>query len=99
MGKKITNWDQIFEQHRQSCKSIPEFCNEIGIHPNTFYKHRKRIGIQGCPGDSAVVEVKPVFSSPAAQIVIETKKFKISITAGFNETQLKSVLQVIGGLE
>ena len=99
MGKKITNWDQIFEQHRLSRKSIPEFCSEIGIHPNTFYQHRKRIGSQVSSGDSAVVEVKPVFSSPAAPIVLKTKRFMISISAGFDEDGLKSVLKVIGELE
>ena len=99
MGKKITNWDQIIEQHRRSRKSIPDFCSEIGIHPNTFYKHRKRMGRQDISGDTAVVEVKPFSSSPAEPIVLKTKRFMISISAGFDEAGLKSVLKVIGELE
>ena len=99
MRKGIKNWDKIFEQHRQSGKSIPEFCKDIGIHVNTFYKHRKRIGCQRSVNDSAVVEIKPAFSAPSAPIVLNTKKFMISISNGFDESQLKSVLKVIGDLE
>jgi len=96
MRKRIENWEEIFKKHQQSGKSIPAFCDEIGIHPNTFYKHKKRI--RSC-GDTAVIEIKPVFSSTTAPIVLKTKKFIISISNGFDEAQLKSVLKVIGELE
>ncbi|MBI9109554.1 MAG: hypothetical protein JEZ04_22620 [Spirochaetales bacterium] len=64
MGKKITNWEHIFEQHRQSAKSITQFCNEIGIHPNIFYKHRKITGRCG------IIEVKLVASVCSAPIIL-----------------------------
>ncbi|MDC7124193.1 MAG: hypothetical protein PQJ46_01410 [Spirochaetales bacterium] len=98
MRKVIKNWKEIFEQHRQSGKSIPEFCNDIGIHPNTFYKHRKRFSGDAIAVDSAVVEIKPEISAKTEPIVIQTKKFMISISEGFDETHLKSVLKVIGEL-
>ena len=94
MGKKITNWDSIFEQFRLSNKTVPDFCSEIGIHPNTFYKHRKRID-----KNHEVIEIKPVLSIPTEPIVLKTKKFTISLTTGFDEVCLKSVLKVIGELE
>ena len=99
MRKVIKNWEEVIEQHRQSGKTIPEFCKEIGIHPNTFYKNRKIIGNQDDPGNSSVVEIKPNGIFSAAPIVIKTKKFLISITTGFDEAGLKSVLKVIGELE
>ena len=96
MRKTIKNWEEIFEQQRLSGKSIPAFCKEIEIHPNTFYKHRKQFN-----GDtkSSVVEIKANGIFSAAPIVIKTKKFLISITAGFDEAGLKLVLKVIGELE
>ena len=99
MRKVIKNWEEVFEQHRQSGKTIPEFCKEIGIHPNTFYKNRKINSNQDDSGSSSVVEIKPNGIFSAAPIVIKTKKFLISITAGFDEAGLKSVLKVIGELE
>ncbi len=98
MKKIIKNWEEIFEQQQMSGKSIPEFCKEIEIHPNTFYKHRKRFGMN-LSKSSEIIEIKPVQSVAAAPIVLKSKKFLISITAGFDEAELKSVLRIIGELE
>ena len=94
MRRVIYNWEEVLEQYRLSGKSIPEFCSEIGIHPNTFYKHRKRID-----RNHEVVEIKPVLSIPIEPIVLKTKKFTISLTTGFDEVCLKTVLKVIGEFE
>jgi hypothetical protein len=98
MRKIIKNWQEVFEQHSQSGKTIPEFCKEIGIHPNTFYKHKKRIG-DGPEKSSEIIEIDPVQAAAAIPIVLKSKKFSISITTGFDECLLKSVLKIIGGLE
>ena len=94
MRRVIYNWEEVLEQHRLSGKSIPEFCSEIGIHPNTFYKHRKRID-----RNYEVVEIKPILLAPTEPIVLKTEKFTISLSAGFDEVCLKSVLKVIGEFE
>jgi len=63
MRKTIKNWEEIFEKHQQSGKSIPAFCDEIGIHPNTFYKLRKNKA-------SMVVEIKPTRSIAVTPILL-----------------------------
>ena len=100
MRKVINNWEEIIEQHQQSGKTIQEFCKDIGIHPNTFYKHRKKFSRRQVEaGAPEVVEIKPAATSSSGPIILQTKKFMISISNGFDESQLKSVLKVIGELE
>ena len=100
MRKVIKNWEEVIEQHRQSGKSVENFCKEIGIHSNTFYKNRqKRRRSEGSKSQTAVIEIKPTALTAAAPIVLKTKKFMISISNGFDESQLKSVLRIIGELE
>ena len=100
MRKYIKNWEEVIEQHRQSGKSIETFCNEIGIHPNTFYINRKKINqSRERVKRTEVVEIEPTAISLATPIVLQTKKFMISISNGFDEAQLKSVLKIIGELE
>ena len=99
MRKVIKNWEEIIEKHRQSGKSIEVFCNDIGIHPNTFYKNRQKLRNTGeNKNESAVVEIKPVIATLGVPIILQTEKFTIKIPTGFDEAQLKSVLKVIGEL-
>lgn len=99
MRKVIKNWEEIIENHKQSGKSIEVFCNDIGIHPNTFYKNRQKLCNNGeNKNESEVVEIKPVLAASGAPIILQTEKFTIKIPTGFNEAQLKSVLKVIGEL-
>jgi len=91
-GRKI-DWEEIIRKQKYSGKTIPEFCREIGIHPNTFYKHNK---IQK---EKGVVEIKPKLSSvQASPIVIKKGDFSISVEKDCDEEALKSVLKVIGEL-
>lgn len=99
MREVINNWEEIIKQQQQSGKSIPKYCNDIGIHPNTFYKHRKRFVGNVKAGEAPVVEIRPAAISAAAPIVLHTKKYTISLSAGFDEVQLKLVLKVVGELE
>lgn len=93
MSRKIANWEEIIIQHQESGKTVNEFCKGIGIHPNTFYKFRKR------KRSSGLVEIKALNSNAAVPIILKTSKFEISITPGYDEKLLKSILMVIGEIE
>ena len=91
-GQRI-DWEEIIRKQKYSEKSIPEFCREIGIHPNTFYKHNK---IQK---EKGLVEIKPKFSSVrSSPIVINKGDFSVSVDKDCDEEALKTVLRVIGEL-
>ncbi len=93
MSRKIENWEEIIIRHQESGKTVTDFCSEIGIHPNTFYKFRKR------KTSSSLVEIKAVEINSQSSIILKTGKFEISLLTGFDEKMLKSVLSVIGEIE
>lgn len=85
------DWPRIIEEQTESGKSVSEYCESLGIHPNTFYKMRR---IERQP---AMVEVLPRASRKTAEIVVNVGQYSVAIQSGFDAECLKAVLEVIAG--
>lgn len=92
MKRPKRNWSPILENQETSGKSVHEYCESIGIHPNTFYKMRK---VQAHP---AMVEVRPQPGAKGSPIVVNLRQYAVAVRSGFDPQCLKVVLQVLGEL-
>ena len=93
MKKGKRDWAKIIKDHRDSGKSVKDFCHAKGIHPNTFYKYRKLYSTQ------PFIEVSVSEHQDVAPIVLRVGRYSLRIQSGFDRDCLKSVLEVIGGIE
>ena len=88
------DWSRIVADQEASGKSVHEYCESLGVHPNTFYKKRK-----AQRGHPELVEIRPKAKGEAAPIILNFGQYSVAIGSGFDPQLLKSVLEVIGELE
>lgn len=93
MKRQNLDWRKIVEEQATSGKSIQEYCTDIGVHPNTFY--RKRKAQEGSP----IVEIHPTPSIEISPLTVNVGKYSVAIRSGFDAVALKSVLEVLGELQ
>jgi len=53
MKRSRRDWSRVVADHAASGKTVQEYCESEGIHPNTFYKNRKT------QGHAELVEIRP----------------------------------------
>ena len=84
----------MLEQYRGGTKSVEEFCREKEIHPNSFYRNRKKyqetelVRITGEPK-------APHFSN---QLELHVHDFVLKIPKGFDPHALEATLRILRGL-
>lgn len=93
MKRSRRDWSRVVADHAASGKSVQEYCQSEGIHPNTFYKNRKT------QGHAELVEIRPRSNVESAAIVLNIGRYSMMIGSGFDPQLLKSVLEVIGELQ
>lgn len=93
MKRQTRNWKKLIEEHSASGKSVTDFCAAKGIHPNSFYTKRKSFKKQ------ALVEIPGPSTIGTLPLVLRIGRYSLSIERGFDPGSLKSVLEVIGGIE
>jgi hypothetical protein len=97
MGKsKISNWPEIFHEFEISNLSVEKFCGEKSIHPNTFYRNRKKMGSI----NNALVKI-PVKTNGVRQsssILIQIDEFLVKVPERVDRETLETTLRALKGL-
>jgi transposase-like protein len=94
MARKIdVDWKELIKKQSKSNKTVTEFCREHSIHPNTFYSHRKKIGVGN------FVEIIPTPDErKTGRVLVEYEKLRISIGPD-SEKALRTLFSVLGIIE
>lgn len=93
MKRQKHDWKKLIEEHSGSGKSVTDFCAAKGIHPNSFYAKRKSCKKQ------VLVEIPGPNAIGTLPLVLKIGRYSLAIERGFDPGSLKSVLEVIGGIE
>jgi len=40
---RLTHWSRVLQEHHQSGLIIKDYCESIGIHPNTYYYWQRKV--------------------------------------------------------
>ena len=97
MGKsKISNWPELLHEFETSNLSAEKFCGEKGIHPNTFYRNRKKTG----NANNALVKipVKMQGFRQSASILIQIGEFLVKVPEKIDRETLETTLRALKGL-
>jgi hypothetical protein len=93
MKRQRRDWKAIARDQAASGKSVNEYCKGMGIHPSTFYKGRK------VQQRRELVEIAAPTMREIPPIILKTQRCSLVIRRGFDPESLRSILQVIGGVE
>jgi hypothetical protein len=93
--KKRIDWSATIHEYQASDCTVEEFCTRIGIHPNTFYKNRKKV--QG--SETPLVKL-PLKSGPMPQqsLLIQAGDLILKIPEGVDSATLETTLRVMKDL-
>lgn len=90
--RKILDWPTTILEYHNSNSTVEEFCTELGIHPNTFYKNRKKY--QGT--ETRLVKL-PLKQSPVQpqSLLIQYGDFVLKIPKGVDSGTLETTLRAL----
>ena len=89
------NWPELFEEQKQSGKTISEFCEEKGVHYTSFYKNRKKLR------KNNFVEIKqkaPAVKKQGAFLTLRYHDFSIDLEAGYDRQSLTDLIKILRAL-
>lgn len=93
MGKrKINDWPALIAEYKVSDDTVEEFCSRKDIHPNTFYRNKKKYQ----SNNSALVRVpvkSPIVHQQARRIQINN--FILKIPEGVDPKTLETTLRIL----
>jgi transposase-like protein len=97
MGRRKTiDWPAFISEYESSGISVGEFCAGKGIHPNTFYRNRKRYQENG----TALVRILPKTGNPQQQsLLVQISDFILKVPEGVDRKTLETTLQVLKELK
>jgi hypothetical protein len=92
--KKKIDWSAMIHEYEASDCTVEEFCTRKEVHPNTFYKNRKKI--QGPVSETSLVKLS-LKSSPKPQqfLLIQAGDFILNITKGVDSVTLETTLRIL----
>jgi transposase-like protein len=93
--KEKANWEEIILEQKNSGSSIKDFCRDKGIHQNTFYLNRKKLGNTGF---AKITPVKGKAESQTEAITIKYKELSIIVNANSNIKAVKDILVILGAV-
>jgi hypothetical protein len=93
MGReKAINWPEVIREYESGTISVEKFCLAKEIHPNTFYRNRKKY--QGNRTALVKLSLKPaVVVSPF--LLVQAGNFIVKIPEGVDRKTLETTLQVL----
>lgn len=95
MGKyRKVNWPEILEQYRTGNQNVEEFCKEKGIHPNSFYRNRKKYQ----ESELVRIPIKPKALSLSHPLELHVHDFVLKIPKSFDPETLEATLRILKGL-
>lgn len=84
------DWPALFEEQKNSGKTVVQFCEEKQIHQNLWYKHKQKMK----PGFIEISNKTEKAVHEGMQII--TGDFEIHIKADCNEERLVSLVKYLG---
>jgi hypothetical protein len=93
MGRRsIINWPECIQEYEASNLSVEEFCSGKSIHPNTFYRNRKKH-----KGKSKALVHLPIKTANLQQqsLLVQINDFILKIPEGVDRRTLETTLQVL----
>ena len=98
MGKrKISDWLAVVHDYENSNLSVEEFCTKKGIHPNTFYRNRKRYQHSNTTLVKIPVKKQEVWQH-SQSIRIQFKNYIVTVPEGVNTETLGITLRILKDL-
>jgi transposase-like protein len=93
MGKrKDINWPDFIREYESGNLTIEQFCEEKGIHQNTFYRNRKRHRENA----TALVKLPLKKTSPMQQsLLVQINDFILKVPEGVSRETLETTLLVL----
>ena len=86
-------WRKRLARWRRSGKTVTEFCRQEGVSKPSFYAWRKRLE-EETPAVE-FVELERVAPTEAARIELELSGVTVRLRAGFDASDLRSVITVL----
>ena len=87
------DWKKRIEQHRRSGLSAAAWCKQHGIRENQFHYWRRAVETpEVAPDAGRFVRVSGV---EAVELFVG-EKLRLKVPAGFDSTELKRLLEVLG---
>jgi len=90
--RKIIDWSATISEYQNSNVTVEEFCAGLGIHPNTFYKNRKKH--QGAETQLVKLPLKTEPIQPQS-LLIQAGRFILKIPEGVDQKTLETTLRVL----
>jgi hypothetical protein len=91
-NKKNIDWSATLAEYQASDCTVNEFCAQIGVHPNTFYRYQKKHQ----PSEKQFVKLplkpKP-FKHPA--LLIQAGDFLLKIPDGVDADMIEKTLRAL----
>ena len=90
-------WAELIELHRDSGMTVSAFCEEMEIHPTSFYAWRKRLGESSAEiqaDDFVEVEIKAECKRESG-IQLEMSDVRVHIDPGFDQQTLRQLMSVL----
>jgi len=107
---RLRHWASIMSERQESGLSVRAFCEDSGIHENTYFYWQKRLREAACDGLSGIgltpsgfIEVKlakpamipPTATTSAGQISIEGSGIRIIADCEYPADKLVSLLREV----
>ena len=87
-------WRRRLARWQRSGKTVTEFCRREGVSKPTFYAWRKRLEEREVPSVE-FVELDGMAGSDPARIELEVRGVTVRLRAGFDASDLRSVIAIL----
>ena len=92
MGKrKIADWSAVLREFEDGNQSVEEFCTQKGIHPNTFYRNRKKYQ----KSNTALVKIPVKKYEQHPSVLIQIDNFIVKVPEGVDTETLGITLRTL----
>ena len=93
MGKrKSLDWPKVLDEYDAGNLSVEEFCKQKGIHPNTFYRHKKNFRDKVTALVRLPLNAAP---NPQPQLLLQVREFILKIPEGADPATLETTLRIL----
>ena len=88
------NWPEILEQYRTGNQKVEDFCREKGIHPNSFYRNRKKYQ----ETELVRIPIKSKDQSLSHPLELHVHDFVLKIPKNIDPETLETTLRILKGI-
>ena len=93
MGYRLNvDWQALMLEHKQSGKTVKDFCREKGFSVNTFYINRQKLNDKGF----VKLNLQMQNTSCCESIKLEYQGLHVFLEEGFSKELLHDLFEVLG---